>query len=583
MSDKQTRGIDIDEVHNETAIKEVQHLLKHGTINLNPEIINRLKAKYSNDNIVDSIMEYFTDRRTKIIKIASIFIEAFQRRYKDDFYTISLSKFMKRALKYKKKYELSDDEFDEIRRMFEMKIFNINGNIGAASVIYPNTNLSRVLGYPIIESTDPIKPSNSDDYAFLQDILNTYQAFRGIHSYIVIQTMLYQDLGIEALSGMFDQNKHDINCYVHPLLAALFLPKIVEIEERMLYANIAGIINTRYNKERIITKPDYELFYSMVVDPNDIVCNDASPMKDLKSRAEVQIQLWHSVYNLRNGKYYNTNSLDFISYIDKCKISNVDSPDILYLSDEGIILKRLFAIFAFRPIIVITQPIFGSITNNPFNLPVNHSTVTSIPYITYKLPNIQVAGQQYSLEDADKQVQFYMENGTYVPKVTNIIDCRGPLIFYIPRRSIQLPMEYSNPGIGQFSMSNLSVSTRHYNTINSIEIDFNYSMDLQINNTSIKYYLRSAVSLDKYMNNNMPIIIGHITYLYKYLRMEDNPNIGTSTDNIIINSIPTLVYVYNPKYAYTEKYNKKPIIYDTIEKNKQQLIKTGTIFIYAKN
>jgi hypothetical protein len=300
---------------------------------------------------------------------------------------------MKRCLKYKKRYELSDEEFDEIRRIFEMRLFNSNANLGTTNVVYPNTTLSRAFGYAVVESTEPIKPSNTDDYSYLQEIIRTYQVYKGIHSYVVIQTMLYQDLADEAMNGTFDRYKHDINRYVHPLLAAFFLPKIESVEERMLYANIAGIINTRYNRERIVTKPDYELFYSMVVDPADTVCDNSSPMRDIKSRAEVQVQLWNNVYNLRNGKYYDATSLDFVAYIDKCKVSNVDNPDVLYLSDEGVILRRLFAVFSFRPIIVSTQPVFGMVTNNPFNLPVNPSVITSIPYITYKIPQIAVQGQ----------------------------------------------------------------------------------------------------------------------------------------------------------------------------------------------
>jgi hypothetical protein len=223
MSDKQARSMDTTELHNETAIKEVQHLLKNGAVDLNPEIINRLRAKYSDDSVVDSIMEYFSDRRHKIVKVASIFMEAFERKYKNDFFNMSLSKFMKRCLKYKKRYELSDEEFDEIRRLFEMKVFNSGSNIAAQSVIYPNTNVSRTLGYPVVESTEPIKPASPDDFSYLQDILTTYSAVRNMHSFVVIQTMLYQDMAYEAMSGKFETQKHDINHFVQLNLEAGFV------------------------------------------------------------------------------------------------------------------------------------------------------------------------------------------------------------------------------------------------------------------------------------------------------------------------------------------------------------------------
>lgn len=572
MSDKQARSMDTNELHNETAIKEVQQLLKNGTVDLNPEIINRLRAKYSDDSVVDSVMEYFTDRRSKIIKVASIFMEAFERKYKNDFHTMSLSKFMKRCLKYKKRYELSDEEFDEIRRIFEMRLFNSNANIGTTNVVYPNTTLSRAFGYAVVESTEPIKPANTDDYSYLQEIIRTYQVYKGIHSYVVIQTMLYQDLAEEAMNGTFDRTKHDVNRYVHPLLAAFFLPKIESIEERMLYANIAGIINTRYNRERIVTKPDFELFYSMVVDPADTICDNSSPMRDIKSRAEVQVQLWNNVYNLRNGKYYDATSLDFVAYIDKCKVSNVDNPDVLYLSDEGVILRRLFAVFSFRPIIVSTQPVFGMVTNNPLNLPVNPAVITSIPYITYKLPQIAVQGQTYSLSDANNQIQFYMENGNFVPKATQILDCRGPIVFYVPRRSIALPINFANPQLSPFGFASLDVSTRHYHNINGIEIDYDQTMNLNVHitNTQKTYYLRSAVVLEKWQNSN--VVLGHMAYLFKYAR---------DTDNKIISATPIDTSVYVPRKANLVNSRNFPIFVAGDLQAKTAISTCGTVFVYA--
>ena len=105
----------------DTVIKEVQQLINEGRNS--QEILNIARNKYGDDSVVDSIMEHFAERRQKAVKVATIFLNAFERKYKNDFQSMSLSKFMKRALKYKKRYELSDDEFDEIRRMFEMRCF----------------------------------------------------------------------------------------------------------------------------------------------------------------------------------------------------------------------------------------------------------------------------------------------------------------------------------------------------------------------------------------------------------------------------------------------------------------------------
>jgi hypothetical protein len=503
------------ELHNETALKEVQQLIKNGVMQLSPDTVNKLRAKYSDDNIVDSVMEYFTARRAKISKVAKIFMDAFERKYRDDLSSMSLSKFMKKTLKYKKRYNLADEELAEVQRLFESRLFNSSPSISAlTSVTFPNTTLSRSFGYPITESTDPIKPSNADEYASVQNLLKMHQMYRSIHSYIIIQTMTFTDLQTEAISGTFKPDRHDANRHVHPVLAALFLPKIDLLEERMLYASVAGIVNTRYNRERIVTKPDYELFYSMVVDPTDTVCDPSLPMKDMLNRANVQVQLWNNVYNLRNGKYFEATNMEFIAHMDACKISSVDNPDVIYLSDEGIILRRLFAVFSFRPIVVQTQPVIGVITSNPLNLPVNVSAITSIPYISYKLPNVPIAGQKYSLSDTNNQIRYYMENGTFVPKVTVIRDGRGPVVFYIPRRSMNLPINVTHPQLSGMAISHLQPSVRHYQGINTTSIDFDTVIQItHFDNQSKPYYLRSVVAFDIASPQN--IILGHKTFLLK--------------------------------------------------------------------
>jgi len=298
-------------------------------------------------------------------------------------------------------------------------------------------------------------------------------------------------------------------------------------------------------------------------------------LRDLKNRADVQFQLWNNVYNLRNGKYYEATAIDFIANIDKCKISNVDNPDILYLSDEGVILRRLFAVFSFRPIIVQTLPVFGVIVNNPLNLPVNTNVVTSIPYITYKLPSVAVAGQQYALSDANNQMQFYMENGSFVPKATQIIDARGPIIFYVPRRVVGLPIRITNPQLTPFGFTELDKSTRHYHNINGIEVTYENTLSItkHIVNTQVTYYLRSAVALEKYANTN--IILGHMTYLFNYARDSDQ--------RIIPSTNPTEINVYVPRRANLIVNNNFPIL-ATSDIDAKTIISTcGTIYVYSEN
>ena len=68
----------------------------------------------------------------------------------------------------------------------------------------------------------------------------------------------------------------------------MFLPKLNVFEDHFLFANIGGIVKARFEKASLRTKPDYELFYSLVTDPNDVICDQGSAVKDLLNRANLQ-------------------------------------------------------------------------------------------------------------------------------------------------------------------------------------------------------------------------------------------------------------------------------------------------------
>ena len=121
-------------------------------------------------------------------------------------------------------------------------------------------------------------------------------------------------------------------------------------------ANLAGLVKNRYNKEKIQSLPDYELFYNLITDPNDIVCSNRSPVMDLLNRCNLQNQLWNSVLNLRNGQYYNNSLNEFVSSVDLCKQNKNDNPDLVYGRHDGTVLKRLISAFSFRPTVVASLP-----------------------------------------------------------------------------------------------------------------------------------------------------------------------------------------------------------------------------------
>lgn len=564
----------------DTAVNEVNSLIKSGSTSLTPDVINSLRKKYSDDAIVDAIMEHFMSRRKKIEKVGTQFFEAFTRKYTNEINKMSLSKFLKKTLKYKKKYGLTDDEFDEVRRLFETYVFRTNSvNV---NINYPNTNLSRVLGFPFVENNDPIKTVKTEDYGYLQEILKQYAIFKQMHSYVVIQTVQYElESSVQQYVIVeYDKNKHHKHWHVHPLIVGLFVPKIDSIDERMLYANIAGIINVRYNRERLVSKPDFDLFHSLVIDPSDIVCDGSSPMKDLLDRCNVQHSLWSCVFNLRSSKVYDPTVNDLVKALDRCRVTQYDNPDIQYLSDEGIILRRLFNVFSFRPIAAITQPIFGTLVTNPLQLPVIHNKVISLPYLTISLPDkkFQSTVDNVKLTDSivNDNIKYYLENGSFVPKITKIFSINGPLIFYAPRRKLLIPLQISNPHIAPFQPSFLPRSLTHYNSINEsvIEVEDVISSDIIssfINNDNTQLKLMSVVTLNAIEDSKTKtkIIIGHKTF------------IDLTSMNVVANSNQASMLLYDPANTLTTHPFTLIGQGTATENSKEEISTNGTIYIYV--
>ena len=52
----------------------------------------------------------------------------------------------------------------------------------------------------------------------------------------------------------------------------------------MLIASIANIVKCKHDGKPILTKPEYELHWDLITDPNDTVCDMESPMRDLRNR-----------------------------------------------------------------------------------------------------------------------------------------------------------------------------------------------------------------------------------------------------------------------------------------------------------
>lgn len=488
---------------------EVQKLFKRAKGEpVSQQDLLRLRNKLDDAELVDQIQEAFFEKQTQIRKRASKFAKLIREKYSDVNYPFH--KLLAKALQYKKKYNLSDDEFAEFKRQYEQDLGGSNSN----QVLLPSTNLSKVLGRVSIDTAGNGFKVSDDDYRVLQELLRLYEETRPLHAQIILQSLTYTDCAYEALSGKYKQELgHNPGCHIHPVIAAMFLPKLQVFEDHFLFANIGGIVKSRFDKSALRTKPDYELFYSLVTDPNDVICDHGSAIKDLLNRANLQRHLWNSVLHLRNGQYYNCSTSEFLMAVDMCKLNKYDTPDLVYGRYDGTVVKRLIAAFSFRPTVVATTPIYSLVTSNPY---VNNvvPVVTSLPMVNLRLPSAIHDSTPVNLQDALEQSQWFMENGQIVPKNQSLIYSRGVLIFFVDRRSHILRVGDVQP----FDFNRLPSAIAGFERLNDRQVNF----DTQFRIREDVYQLRSVVicETNNKIDANKQVIIGSSTLIMKHQDVE---------------------------------------------------------------
>jgi len=428
---------------------EIQKLIgKNGK--MAPSDIQKLRSKYGDDSIVDNILNTLAEKQSKLYKKAKKFASLIREKYSNTSTPFHI--LLEKAHKYKVKYNLSDIEFSEFQRIFEQELIGLK----STEVLKPQTNMMKVLGNISLDLGGFKNKLNDTDYKQVQEILKLHASTKSLQAQVLLQSMKYTDCDFYALTGNYNRELQRIGEHVHPVIVALFLPKFNVVDNFFLFSNIAGIIKSRFNSEPLQSRPDFEVFYALTTDPNDVVCDNSSPILDLLNRAQLQTQIWNSVLHLRNGQYYNSSFKDFATSIDMCRLNKQDTPDLLYGRFDGVIIKRLLSAFSFRPTIVATTPLLITpVALNPYTY---NSTpiVTSVPMINMRLPPMSnIVADPISLSDALEQTQLFLENGAIVPRNTSLIWSRGILVFYVDRRSNSIP--YNNQ-MNLFSMNVLPAS-----------------------------------------------------------------------------------------------------------------------------
>ena len=351
---------------------------------------------------------------------------------------------------------------------------------------------------------------NETDWKYINEITKL-NAKKDIHSAVYAQSIEYDDCAPQALTGTYNADLGNRTYQsVHPVIAALFLPKIDCLDSHFIRANLSSIVKSRFSNEEIpMTVADRYFFMSLVEDPNDVVCDGKSVALDLLNRVHIQHNLWNNVLNLRNGTYYGQGLDNLMLHIDSCKISQHDTPEFIYGKYDGTILKRLFTALSFYPTVVSTSPIYNPVTINPYQQHII-PMVTKIPMINIKIPHTDV---DIDIKDAIDSKQYLIENNTFIEKNTSIIYSKGVIFFFIDRRSDILNFDDKMYGI-----SNYPVSISGFERLNDKKISFPLDMDIK----GDRYRLRSVV-ISQTNNNNISkdkrehnLILGSAAMIVKY-------------------------------------------------------------------
>jgi hypothetical protein len=536
-----------EETTNINVEKEVSELIKKGA---DKASMNDLRRKYGDDKIFDTIQEAYFEKLASLRKRSIKFTKLIERKY--GMYGHPLHIILNKAIKYKKKYNLSEEEF-ELFRQYYQKSMNSRNNNSKLDVLLPNTNMAKIFG------DDPYTNRkihvNEGDHRIVKEIMGLYELNRMIWQQVTLQSITYnyndnvnhhfiKNAGING-SGVLvpdrepaynnDSKMSNYSSFIHPVIAAMFLPKIARFDEYFLFTNLAYILRCKYLGEPISTYHSYLMLYNLVTDPNDVVCNADSPIKDILNRVLLQTNLWKNVMRLRQTGIYDTHNSfaagDLMIHIDNCKLSSYDAPDLLMIGDENVIIRRLLSSLAYRCATIYSIPtIYPMIGNgvqiNTLNMPMNYTQVTKVPMIYIRLPptnlpvyqntstvrdNIGMNSQEVAsrisrtyppatppnqrihinseaeykqianmqdIQTSLNTIQPIMANGRFEYRSTTVVGTDGVLIISIPRRTYQ-PLMTNVHNLPQvFNMSKLPHNAIGLETLNNANINTNLILSI---------------------------------------------------------------------------------------------------------
>jgi hypothetical protein len=494
-------------------------------------IINDIKSRGNDADTTQKIFNAYKESKERTERRAKKFYNALVERYNN----LTPLQIYEKAGNYKEKVGMSDAEFE----MFRHLVFSQNPHAAHYTYNVPSTRIAKLFGFSVeVNSLNNELNVSATEEGVVQEILRMHAENKYLHEQVSHQAYGYDinQIGNIVTQSSYNKDFNNLYSFIHPVIVALFLPQIRLLEEHMLYASISNIVKLKHEGKPIVTRPDYMLLWDMMTDPNDAVCNIDSAIVDVKNRATLQVQLWKSVLNLRQGKIYSNEHMSFLSAAENCRVNMFDTPDLSSsMRDEGVVLRRLLSAFSLRPTIVETTPINftgNSLSVNPYMPMISNPSmtmITSVPMIAVRLPQ-QTASSvtPYPLASALQQNQWFVQNQRFVTKQQNVIRSNNLIVFYVPRK--QFKVDYLRR-LYPHQLSSLPTHIAGTSDINRTPV--NVPATMQIGNlgsstkNAIDYYLTSAICVDEinvskaaYNSTtnppiNIPSITGSKTYIFE--------------------------------------------------------------------
>ena len=334
------------------------------------------------------------------------------------------------------------------------------------------------------------------------------------HADVVLQHL--QFTGVQAgnqiaLAGYFDRTKDRPECYVHPVIAAMFLPKIPVLEKHFLIANLAGIIKGRKNRELITNKPDYLLHKAITTDPNDVVCDPNSAVRDLKFRCQMQHQLLQSVRSLRNGQYYDCANRDFLATIENCRLNNFDNPELLYGQDEATVLSKLLGAFSFRPTVLSQRPVATYDPNPKAIIP----KIYTRHMLTFRQRNPRIsAGATREVKEVMINVSYRREDGHFIPYEEQVIYSNQVIFVLVPRKLMTVDL---NRMLGQttnpINLLDLPRNLTGFERVNPFELKINDKLVAGEDHFNLTSAISAKISNIGASSQSKGFIIGNMAWV----------------------------------------------------------------------